>query len=116
MDSEGWMLTGAGFGMVGSTMGIFPVEGAGVMLGMDNSALYLWAMLGLVGLLLYALQVPLLFKLIDERTRVGRMLLAISFCWCLIGWTTDMFEVAVANLFAGLAVGYGIAARTRSPR
>ncbi|WP_227443967.1 hypothetical protein, partial [Pseudomonas cannabina] len=30
--------------------------------------------------------------------------------------TTDMFEVAVANLFAGLAVGYGIAARTRSPR
>ncbi|SDX20374.1 hypothetical protein SAMN05444064_11578 [Pseudomonas syringae] len=116
MDSEGWMLTGAGFGMVGSTIGIFPVEGAGVMLGMDNSALYLWAMLGLVGLLLYALQVPLLFKLIDDRTRVGRMLLAISFCWCLIGWTTDMFEVAVANLFAGLAVGYGIAARTRSPR
>ncbi|RMO88343.1 hypothetical protein ALQ33_02907 [Pseudomonas syringae pv. philadelphi] len=116
MDSEGWMLTGAGFGMVGSTIGIFPVEGADVMLGMDNSALYLWAMLGLVGLLLYALQVPLLFKLIDDRTRVGRMLLAISFCWCLIGWTTDMFEVAVANLFAGLAVGYGIAARTRSPR
>ncbi|RMU43278.1 hypothetical protein ALP29_200052 [Pseudomonas syringae pv. avii] len=76
---------------------------------MDSSALYLWAMLGVVGLLLYGLQIPLLFRLLDDPTRVGRMLLAISFCWCLISWTTDMFEVAVANLFVGLAIGYAIA-------
>ncbi|SHN29963.1 hypothetical protein SAMN05216593_12556 [Pseudomonas asturiensis] len=106
---EGWVLTGAGFGMVGSTMGIFPVEGWEIFLGMDNSALYLWAMLGVVGGLLYTLQVPLLFKLIEDESRVGRMLLSISVCWCLISWTTDMFEVAVANLFAGLAIGYVIA-------
>jgi hypothetical protein len=66
-------------------------------------------MLGVVGLLLYGLQIPLLFRLLDDPTRVGRMLLAISFCWCLISWTTDMFEVAVANLFVGLAIGYAIA-------
>ncbi len=106
---EGWVLTGAGFGMVGSTMGIFPVEGSEIFLGMDNSALYLWAMLGVVGGLLYTLQIPLLFKLIEDESRVGRMLLSISVCWCLISWTTDMFEVAVANLFAGLAIGYVIA-------
>ncbi|KPW44006.1 Membrane protein [Pseudomonas syringae pv. antirrhini] len=109
MSREGWMISGAGFGMVGSTMAIFPVQGSGVFLGMDSSALYLWAMLGVVGLLLYGLQIPLLFRLLDDPTRVGRMLLAISFCWCLISWTTDMFEVAVANLFVGLAIGYAIA-------
>ncbi|WP_122670246.1 hypothetical protein [Pseudomonas viridiflava] len=109
MSREGWMISGAGFGMVGSTMAIFPVQGSGVFLGMDSSALYLWAMLGVVGLLLYGLQIPLLFRLLDDPTRVGRMLLAISFCWCLISWTTDMFEVAVANLFVGLAIGYVIA-------
>ncbi|WP_122671855.1 hypothetical protein [Pseudomonas viridiflava] len=108
---EGWVLTGAGFGMVGSTMGIFPVEGSEIFLGMDNSALYLWAMLGVVGGLLYTLQIPLLFKLIEDKSRVGRMLLSISVCWCLISWTTDMFEVAVANLFAGLAIGYVITAK-----
>ncbi|KPX07882.1 O-antigen ligase-like membrane protein, partial [Pseudomonas syringae pv. cunninghamiae] len=54
MSREGWMISGTGFGMVGSTMGLFPVEGAGVFLGMDSSALYLWAMLGVLGLLLYA--------------------------------------------------------------
>ncbi|WP_199738559.1 hypothetical protein [Pseudomonas amygdali] len=111
MSREGWMISGAGFGMVGSTMGLFPVEGAGVFLGMDSSALYLWAMLGVLGLLLYALQIPLLFRLIDDQTRIGHMLLAISFCWCLISWTTDMFEVAVANLFIGVAIGHVIASR-----
>ncbi|KGS11683.1 membrane protein, partial [Pseudomonas coronafaciens] len=115
MRREGWMITGAGFGMVGSTMGIFPVEGAGIFLGMDSSALYLWTMLGVLGLLLYALQIPLFFRLIDDKTRVGRMLLTVVFCWCLISWTTDMFEVAVANLFAGLAIGYAITARTPAP-
>ncbi|MDU8501721.1 hypothetical protein RYB01_21395 [Pseudomonas syringae] len=111
MSREGWMISGAGFGIVGSTMGLFPVEGAGVFLGMDSSALYLWAMLGVLGLLLYALQIPLLFRLIDDQTRIGHMLLAISFCWCLISWTTDMFEVAVANLFIGVAIGHVIASR-----
>lgn len=111
---EGWVLTGAGFGMVGSTMGIFPVEGSEIFLGMDNSALYLWAMLGVVGGLLYTLQIPLLFKLIEDESRVGRMLLSISVCWCLISWTTDMFEVAVANLFAGLAIGYVIAEKKQA--
>ncbi|MCD5995430.1 hypothetical protein KDX38_17355 [Pseudomonas sp. CDFA 602] len=111
LSREGWLLSGAGFGMVGSTMAIFPVAGAGIFLGMDSTALYLWAMLGVVGGLLYALQIPLLFKLISDDSRIGRMLLSISLCWCLIGWTTDMFEVAVANLFAGLAIGYVITAR-----
>ena len=109
MTTQGWELTGAGFGMVGSTMAIFPVPGADILLGVDSSALYLWAMLGVVGLLLYILQIPMLFTLINDQSPVGRMLLATGFCWCLISWTTDMFEVAVANLFIGMATGYAMA-------
>ncbi|WNW12570.1 hypothetical protein RRX38_15940 [Pseudomonas sp. DTU_2021_1001937_2_SI_NGA_ILE_001] len=111
MSREGWGYTGAGFGMVGSTMALFPVPGAGVLLGMDNSALYLWAMFGAAGLLLYSLQVPMFCSLLDDRSRVGHMLLSIGFCWCLIGWTTDMFEIAGANLFIGLVIGYAVSDR-----
>lgn len=111
MNVRGWSVMGAGFGMVGSTMAIFPVPGGEILLGADNSAVYLWAMLGVVGVLLYVLQVPMLFNLINDESKIGRMLLASGFCWCLISWTTDMFEVAVANLFIGLAIGYVITAQ-----
>jgi hypothetical protein len=110
MNAEGWGVTGAGFGMVGSTMAIFPVPGGELLLGADSSAMYLWAMLGVLGIVLYLLQVPMLFSLINDPSRLGRMLLATGFCWCLISWTTDMFEVAVANLFIGMAAGYVLAA------
>jgi hypothetical protein len=111
INDRDWALMGAGFGMVGSTMAIFPVPGSEILLGADNSALYLWAMLGAMGVLLYLLQLPMLFTLINDPSRVGRMLLATGFCWCLISWTTDMFEVAVANLFIGLAAGYVLSSR-----
>lgn len=111
INAKDWGLMGAGFGMVGSTMAIFPVPGGEILLGADSSALYLWAMLGAAGVLLYLLQVPMLFTLINDESRIGRMLLATAFCWCLIGWTTDMFEVAVANLFIGITAGYVLSAR-----
>lgn len=111
INARDWGLMGAGFGMVGSTMAIFPVPGGEILLGADSSALYLWAMLGAAGVLLYLLQVPMLFTLINDESRIGRMLLATAFCWCLIGWTTDMFEVAVANLFIGITAGYVLSAR-----
>lgn len=109
MNAEGWGITGAGFGMVGSTMAIFPVPGGEILLGADSSAMYLWAMFGVLGILLYMLQIPMLFRLSNDGSRMGRMLLASGFCWCLISWTTDMFEVAVANLFIGMAAGYALA-------
>ena len=116
MNNEGWGWLGAGFGMVGSTMAIFPVPGGELLVGADSSAMYLWAMLGVVGVLLYTLQVPMLFNLINDQTPMGRMLLATGFCWCLISWTTDMFEVAVANLFIGLTAGYVLSAsRSEDP-
>ncbi|MFJ4144168.1 hypothetical protein [Pseudomonas sp. NPDC089734] len=103
---EGWGMTGAGFGMVGSAMALFPVAGAGIFMTADSSVMYLWAMLGVAGLLLYTLLVPMFFALIGDESRLGRTLLAISFCCCLISWTTDIFEVAVANLFIGLTIGH----------
>lgn len=114
MQLAGWGYTGAGFGMVGSTMALFPVPGADVLLGMDNSALYLWAMLGVAGLLLYTLQLGLMFSLLNDPSPLARTLLAVAVCWCLISWTTDMFEIAAANLFLGLVIGYVINPRPGS--
>ncbi|GFM54940.1 membrane protein [Pseudomonas cichorii] len=111
MTLAGWGMTGAGFGMVGSTLTMFPVPGADLFMTLDSSVIYLWVMLGISGLLLYALQIPLFFALINEQSPLSRMLLAISFCCCLISWTTDIFEVAVANLFIGLAAGHVLFAR-----
>ncbi|MBX8561071.1 hypothetical protein K5D57_15305 [Pseudomonas cichorii] len=111
MTLAGWGMTGAGFGMVGSTLTMFPVPGADIFMTIDSSVLYLWVMLGVSGLLLYALQIPLFFALINEQSPLSRMLLAIGFCCCLISWTTDIFEVTVANLFIGLAVGHVLFAR-----
>ncbi|AHF70302.1 membrane protein [Pseudomonas cichorii] len=111
MTLAGWGMTGAGFGMVGSTLTMFPVPGADIFMTIDSSVVYLWVMLGISGLLLYALQIPLFFALINEQNPLSRMLLAIGFCCCLISWTTDIFEVTVANLFIGLAVGHVLFAR-----
>ncbi|RMQ48110.1 hypothetical protein ALQ04_02735 [Pseudomonas cichorii] len=111
MTLAGWGITGAGFGMVGSTLTMFPVPGADIFMTIDSSVLYLWVMLGITGLLLYALQIPMFFALINDQSQLARVLLSISFCCCLMSWTTDIFEVAVANLFIGLAVGHVVFAR-----
>lgn len=120
ISKEGWSLTGAGFGMFGGAVSLFPVPGAEKLIGSDSSAMYLWAMLGLGGVLLYLMQIALFFKLSDDDSHVGRALLAISFCCCLVSWTTDMFEVTVANLFLGLAIGHALSDKLldsrRTPR
>ncbi|PHN22782.1 hypothetical protein [Pseudomonas sp. ICMP 561] len=120
VSKEGWSLTGAGFGMFGGAASMFPVPGGEMLAGSDSSAMYLWAMLGLGGVLLYLMQIPLFFKLTDDDSHVGRALLAITFCCCMIGWTTDMFEVTVANLFLGLAIGHALSDKLldsrRTPR
>jgi hypothetical protein len=106
ISKEGWSLTGAGFGMFGGAASLFPVPGGELLVGSDSSAMYLWAMLGLGGVLLYMMQIPLFFALSDDDSHIGRALLAITFCCCMISWTTDMFEVTIANLFLGLAIGH----------
>jgi hypothetical protein len=112
MSRDGWTLTGAGFGLFGSTLALFPVPGTEFFSGSDSSAVYLWGVLGVAGILLYLLQIPLFCRLADEITPIGRALLAIGFCICLISWTTDMFEVAVANLFMGLSMGHVLTRKT----
>jgi hypothetical protein len=116
VSNEGWSLTGAGFGMFGGAASMFPVPGGEMLVGSDSSAMYLWAMLGLGGVLLYLMQIPLFFKLTDDDSHVGRALLAITFCCCMISWTTDMFEVTVANLFLGLAIGHALSDKLMDSR
>jgi hypothetical protein len=111
VNDAGWSLTGTGFGMFGSSVALFPVVGAEGMIGSDSSAVYLWALFGLGGILLYVLQIPMLFKLIRSPDPLSRALLAITFCIIMISWTTDMFEVATANLFMGLAIGRALSSK-----
>jgi hypothetical protein len=116
IENLGYGYTGAGFGLFGSPASMFPVPGAEMLTGADSSAMYLWGIFGVVGPLLYALQIPLLFALSHHDSRIGRALLAITFCCCLISWTTDMFEVTIANLFLGLAMGHVLSGKRLDSR
>ena len=116
VENLGYGYTGAGFGLVGSPASMFPVGGAEQLTNADSSAMYLWAMFGVMGPLLYALQIPMFFALSNLDSRIGRALLAITFCCCLISWTTDMFEVAIANLFLGLGMGHVLSGKLLDSR
>ncbi|WP_234407534.1 hypothetical protein [Pseudomonas bohemica] len=111
--SEDRAYTGAGFGLVGSSVAAFPVAGADIFMISDSTVVYLWATFGLVGLFLYALHIPLFFILADITSRYGRAMLATGFCICIVSWTTDTLEVTLANLFLGMAIGHALAARSQ---
>jgi len=111
MNQQGWNLSGAGFGLVGSTLAPFPVVDADGLMVSDNAALYLWCTFGVVGLMLYLGQIPLLFRLADDRTDTGRAVLSIIFCVCLVSWTTDVFESSIASLFVGMGISLALASR-----
>ncbi len=106
-------ITGAGFGLVGSSVAAFPVAGAEIFMISDSTVVYLWAIFGLAGLFLYALHIPLFFILADSTTRYGRAMLATGFCICIVSWTTDTLEVTLANLFLGMAIGHALATRAQ---
>ncbi|MDE1166977.1 MAG: hypothetical protein PW845_16765 [Pseudomonas sp.] len=103
---QGWSLFGSGFGMVGSSVLLFPVYSADTQAVCDNTAVYLWAAFGAVGVVLYALQLPLLIALREKTSWMGRALLSICFCIALVSWTTDVLEIPIADLFIGLAIAH----------
>jgi hypothetical protein len=72
----------------------------------DNTALYLWGMLGVFGVLLYLLTFPLMLRLHERGPRLRSALLPIVFCICLVAWATDVLEVSIATLFLGLAISH----------
>ena len=104
--NEGWGWWGAGFGAVGSSAAAFPLTWLELLSIADNTALYLWGMLGVLGVLLYLLLFPLLLRLHDRGSRIRDALLGIVFCSCLVGWATDVLEVTTASLFIGVAIAH----------
>ncbi|WP_313089588.1 hypothetical protein [Pseudomonas sp.] len=104
--NQGWGWTGAGFGAVGSSAAAFPLAWLELLSIADNTALYLWGMLGVFGVALYLLLFPLLLRLHDRGPRIRDALLGIVFCTCLIGWATDVLEVTTATLFLGMAIAH----------
>lgn len=110
--NEGWGWWGAGFGAVGSTSAAFPLAWLELLSIADNTALYLWGMLGVFGVLLYLLLFPLLLRLHDRGPRIRDALLGIVFCVCLIGWATDVLEVSTATLFLGMAIAHVLTPQT----
>ena len=105
--------TGAGFGLVGSSVASFPVMGAEMFTVSDSTVVYLWLTFGVAGIFLYALHIPLFFKLADSVTHYGRAMLATGFCICIVSWTTDTLEVTLANLFLGMAICHALGAKSR---
>ena len=112
--NEGWGWWGAGFGAVGSTAAAFPLAWLELLSIADNTALYLWGMLGVFGVLLYLLLFPLLLRLHDRGPRIRDALLGMVFCICLIGWATDVLEVLTATLFLGIAINHVLTPRAAS--
>ncbi|WCE10916.1 hypothetical protein PJ259_15105 [Pseudomonas sp. JBR1] len=106
MTRHGWTLEGAGFGLFGSSMAAFPIPGIDLFVTSDSSVVYLWCVFGVVGILGYAMQLPVFIRLHTNPDRLSHTLLAIAFCLCLIGWTTDLFDIGVGNLFVGIILGY----------
>ncbi len=104
--NEGWGWWGAGFGAVGSSAAAFPLAWLELLSIADNTALYLWGMLGVLGVVLYFMLFPLLLRLHDRGPRIRDALLGIVFCICLIGWATDVMEVTTATLFLGMAIAH----------
>lgn len=107
--NEGWGWWGAGFGAVGSSVGIFPLPWLELLSIADNTALYLWGMLGVLGVFLYLLLFPLLLRLHDRGPRIRDALLGIVFCTVLVGWATDVMEVTTSTLFLGMAIAHVLA-------
>ncbi|WP_408101187.1 hypothetical protein [Stutzerimonas sp. VN223-3] len=112
--NEGWGWWGAGVGAVGSAAAAFPLAWLELLSVADNTALYLWGMLGMFGVLLYLLLFPLLLRLHDRGSRIRDALLGIVFCICLIGWATDVLEVVTATLFIGMAIAHALTPRDAS--
>ena len=111
---EGWGWWGAGFGTVGSAGQVYPLPGLELLSIADNTALYLWGMLGIFGVLLYLLTFPLMLRLQERGSRWRNALLPIVFCLCLVAWATDVLEVTTATLFLGLAISH-VLTPARSP-
>jgi hypothetical protein len=111
--NEGWGWWGAGFGAVGSSAAAFPLAWLELLSIADNTALYLWGMLGVFGVLLYLLLFPLLLRLHDRGPRIRDALLGIVFCAILIGWATDVLEVTTATLFLGMAIAHALTPQER---
>jgi len=113
---EGWGWWGAGFGAVGSAGHAYPVPGLELLVIADNTALYLWGMLGVFGVLLYLLCFPLMLRLHERGPRLRDALLPIVFCLCLVAWATDVLEVTTATLFLGLAISHVLTPARASAR
>ncbi|MAX90346.1 MAG: hypothetical protein CMK99_06350 [Pseudomonas sp.] len=111
--NEGWGWWGAGLGAVGSSAAAFPLAWLELLSIADNTALYLWGMLGVFGVLLYLLLFPLLLRLHDRGPRIRDALLGIVFCTILIGWATDVLEVTTATLFLGMAIAHALTPQER---
>jgi hypothetical protein len=106
LDKEGWSLTGAGLGMAGSSIAMFPVFSTDMPSVTDSTPLYLWSTLGAGGLVLFGLLLPVLSVLAARRDWMSGALMTATFCITLISWTTDVLEVPIASLFLGLAVAH----------
>lgn len=102
INKEKAFLLGTGFGTVGTSAKLFPINGIGDILAItDSTSLYLYAMFGIIGIIIYCSQLYLLNDFSKWKMKESRALQALVICVVINGWTTDICESATAIFFIG---------------
>ena len=92
-------ILGMGFGIVGSSSRIFPINGVPAFNVTDSASLYLYATFGVLGIYFYLK----MFKVLNtvSKYKENIFLQGILVCLVIIGWTTDIWESVIAIFFIG---------------
>ena len=107
---ENAFLTGTGFGTVGTSSSLFPIDKIGTRLAVtDSTSLYLYTMFGIVGIYLFYRQIHLLNSFSkkekdNETKKINETLQTVLVCIIIIGLGIDICESVTAIFFIGYAL------------
>lgn len=105
INKENAFLVGTGFGTVGTSAKLFPIKEIGEILAItDSTSLYLYAMLGVIGIIFYCYQLNLLNAFSRWKAKESNALQALLVCLIIIGWSSDLCESVTAILFIGYTI------------
>lgn len=105
INKENAFFLGTGFGTVGTSAKLFPIKDIGDILAItDSTALYLYTMLGVVGIIIYCYQLSLLNILSRWKTKDTKSLQAMLVCIVIVGWATDICESVTIMFFLGYII------------
>lgn len=102
---------GTGFGTVGSTVSTFKIPTISGTLRQslavaDNTALYLWGMFGIVGIIIYLCSYNVMIRLRSHYKSKLYFPVEILVCLVISSWAVDILETITGCLFVGFAISF----------